>query len=197
VGSFPLPREATPASCREGARGKLGQESPKDDKGALREQTIGDWPTATWSFTRGPADAPVRSRWAFYPRGPDCLLLEVSGPRDDGFADTAFQTAARTFKVMPLPPDRQRDVDLLAGMSFLERRDAASALERFEVLANREPGFAKAHFGALMAGFEIGPNAYTRALPHGIAALRAERELTAEQRQLALRAVGVMQLAEK
>jgi tetratricopeptide (TPR) repeat protein len=124
------------------------------------------------------------------------LLLEVSGPRDDRFADVAFQTAARTFKVTPLPADRQREVDLLAGMSFLERRDPGSALERFEVLSNREPGFAKAHFGALMAGFELGPNAYTRALPHGMAALRAERELTAEQRQLALRAVGVMQLAE-
>jgi hypothetical protein len=47
-----------------------------------------------------------------------------------------------------------------------------------------------------MAGFDLGPNAYTRALPHGLQALRAERELSAEQRQLALRAVGVMQLAE-
>ena len=71
-------------------------------------------------------------------------------------------------------------------MGFLERRDPASALERFEALARREPDFAKAHFGALMAGFELGPQAYARALPHGEASLKAERELSPEQRQLAL-----------
>ena len=37
---------------------------------------------------------------------------------------------------------------------------------------------------------------HVSALPHGTAALRAERDLTTEQRQLALRAVGVMQLAQ-
>src|SRR5205823_12397751 len=109
---------------------------------------------------------------------------------------STFEIAARTFQVLPLSPERQREVDLLAGMGFLERRDPASALERFEVLARREPALAKAHFGALMAGFEIGSQAYNRALPHGQAALKADRELTPEQRQLALRAVGVMQLAE-
>lgn len=212
VGSFPLPREATGSACRDSARAKLAagdkaakpkppadggaQEPPNNNKDALREQALGDWPTATWSFTRGPEDAPMRSRWAFFPRGSDCLLLEVSGPRDARFPDVAFQTGARTFKALPLPAERQREVDLMAGMSFLERRDAASALERFEVLSNREPDFAKAHFGALMAGFELGPPAYVRALPHGVAALRAERDLSAEQRQIALRAVGVMQLAE-
>jgi tetratricopeptide (TPR) repeat protein len=81
-------------------------------------------------------------------------------------------------------------------MGFLERREPAAALERFETLARREPGFAKAHFGALMAAFELGPTAYARGLPHGKASLKSERDLTPEQRQLALRAVGVMQLAE-
>ena len=81
-------------------------------------------------------------------------------------------------------------------MGFLERRDPASALERFEALTQREPELAKAHFGALMAGFEIGAKAYGRALPHGEKALQAERDLSAEQRLLALRAVGVMELAE-
>src|SRR5207245_10161715 len=50
--------------------------------------------------------------------------------------------------------------------------------------------------GARLAGFAIGAAAYARALPHGLAALKSERELSPEQRQLALRAVGVMQLAE-
>ncbi|HWE24946.1 MAG TPA: hypothetical protein VG496_13490, partial [Myxococcales bacterium] len=72
----------------------------------------------------------------------------------------------------------------------------AAALDRFEALAAREPDFAKAHFGALMAAFEMGSQAYARGLPHGKAALKSERDLTSEQRQLALRAVGVMQLAE-
>ncbi len=161
-----------------------------------RDQTIGDAPTATWSFTRGPSGAPVRSRWAFYPRAADCVMLEVSGPRGDAFSEATFDTAARSFKVLSLPPERQREVDLIAGMGFLERRDPASALERFESLAQREPNFAKAHFGALMAGFDLGQPAYARALPHGVAALKAERDLTVEQRQLALRAVGVMQLAQ-
>ena len=165
-------------------------------KDQLREQAVGDWPTATWSFTRGDENAPLRSRWAFYPRGSDCLLLEVSGPRGARFPDLVFQAASRTFTAIALPPDRQREVDLIAGMRFLENRDAPAALERFELLANREPTFAKAHFGALMAGFDIGPPAYVRALPHGLAALRAEKDLSGEQRQLALRAVGVMQLAE-
>lgn len=176
---------------------------------APREQTTGDSPTATWSFTRGgrrhadptaPPDATVsetevRSRWAFYARGADCVMLEVSGPKGDAVAEAVFGTAARSFEVLPLPAERQREVDLLAGMGFLERRDPAAALERFEALTKREPSFAKAHFGALMAGFELGAPAYERALPHGEEALKAERDLTAEQRQLALRAVGVMQLA--
>ena len=81
-------------------------------------------------------------------------------------------------------------------MGFLERRDPAAALDRFEALTAREPDNAKAHFGALMAGFELGQQAYARALPHGKMALRSERDLSPEQRQLALRAVGVMQLAE-
>jgi predicted Zn-dependent protease len=81
-------------------------------------------------------------------------------------------------------------------MGFLERREPAAALDRFEALARREPNFAKAHFGALMAAFEIGPQAYARGLLHGKASLKGDRELTAEQRQLALRAMGVMQLAE-
>ena len=161
-----------------------------------RDQSTGEAPTATWSFTRGPDSASARSRWAFFARGSDCLMLEVTGPRGDSFSDQVFDSAARTFKVLPLPADRQREVDLLAGMGFLERREPASALERFEALARREPGFAKAHFGALMAAFELGTQAYARGLPHGKAALKADHDLTPEQRQLALRAVGVMQLAE-
>ena len=150
----------------------------------------------TWSFTTGASSAPVRNRWAFFARNADCLVLYVTGPKDDPFAGKTFETAAKTFHVLPLPADRQREVDLLAGMGFLERRDPGSALERFETLTSREPDNAKAHFGALMAGFEMGQQAYARALPHGKLALRSERDLTPEQRHLALRAVGVMQLAE-
>jgi tetratricopeptide (TPR) repeat protein len=123
-------------------------------------------------------------------------MLQVSGPRDEGFADRVFDSAARTFQVLSLQPEQQREVDLLAGMGFLERREPASALDRFEALARREPAFAKAHFGALMAAFELGPPAYARGLPHGKASLKGDRDLTPEQRQLALRAVGVMELAE-
>ena len=123
----------------------------------------------------------MRSRWGFFARGADCLMLQVAGPRGDAFVERVFDSAARTFKVLSLPPEQQREVDLLAGMGFLERR---------------EPGFAKAHFGALMAAFELGPPAYLRGLPHGKASLKGDRDLTPEQRQLALRAVGVMQLAE-
>ena len=217
VASFPMARTTTATACRDLARAKLTGTREADDKsdgqgkpaggaragGAAPEdsdgptdQAIGDAPTATWSFTRGPSGAKVRSRWAFYARAADCVMLEVSGPRGDAFPDLTFETAARSFQVLPLPPERQREVDLLAGMGFLERREPASALERFESLTSREPDFAKAHFGALMAGFELGPPAYARALPHGVAALASERDLTTEQRQLALRAVGVMQLAQ-
>ena len=219
VASFPLARAATAASCRDTARARLSPPVRADDEGVAhpaprdqspprdpgspaasldgpRDQTTGDSPTATWSFTRGNSSAAVRSRWAFYPRGADCLMLEVTGALGDRFAETVFAAAARSFQVQPLSPDHQREVDLFAGMGFLERRDPASALERFEALTRREPEFAKAHFGALMAGFELGPQAYARALPHGEASLKAERELSPEQRQLALRAVGVMQLAQ-
>ena len=197
VASFPMARATTGTACRDLARNKLSTRTEGEgETDGPRDQTIGDGPAATWSFTRGTSAAPVRSRWAFYPRGSDCLMLEVSGPRGDAFAESTFDAAARSFQVLALPAERQREVDLLAGMGFLERRDPAAALERFEALTRREPSFAKAHFGALMAGFEIGAPAYPRALPHGEAALKAEHELTAEQRQLALRAVGVMQLAE-
>ncbi len=201
VSSFPMAKPTTPEQCRDHARSRL---SPKKEAGATetpsadapRDQSAADAPTATWSFTTGAASAPVHNRWAFFVRGADCLVLHVTGPKDDAFAAQAFDAAMRSLHVLPLPPERQREWDLLAGMGFLERRDPASALERFEALTAREPDNAKAHFGALMAGFELGPEAYARVLPHGKMALRSERDLSAEQRQLALRAVGVMQLAE-
>jgi hypothetical protein len=202
VSSFPLAKAGTAQQCRDYARSRLA--SKKDaSAGAVgtaadapRDQATSEAPVITWSFTTGAASAPVRNRWAFFTRNADCLVLYVTGPRDDAFAERTFETAVKSFQVLPLPPDRQREVDLLAGMGFLERRDPASALERFEALSSREPDNAKAHFGALMAGFELGQQAYARALPHGKLALRSERDLTPEQRHLALRAVGVMQLAE-
>jgi hypothetical protein len=212
VASFPLPRDASPATCRDVAQKQLSavrQRNDEDDSASPasaqdvpqepdvpRDQSTGDAPTATWSFTHGTPSSPERIRRAFYARGADCLVLQVSGPRDDKFVDQVFDDGARTLRVLPLPPERQREIDLLAGMGFLERREPAAALDRFEALTKREPNFAKAHFGALMAGFEIGPEAYARALPHGKEALKADHDLTPDQRQLALRAVGVMQLAE-
>ncbi len=197
VSSFPLARPSSAAQCRDQARARLSGPSTANAKSdSPRDDATGDDPTATWSFTTGPASAPVRSRWAFFARGADCLVLHVTGPVTEKFLDTTFTQAAKSFEALPLPPDRQREVDLLAGMGFLERRDPASALERFEALSKREPDLAKAHFGALMAGFELGPPAYARALPHGTKALKADHDLTPEQRQLALRAVGVMQLAQ-
>ena len=209
VGSFPLATPAQPASCRDAARKRIAVLQQRADDAerkrapdaapqadGLRDESTSDSPTATWSFTRGSSSGAVRSRWGFFPRGSDCLMLQVAGPANDKFADRVFDTAARSFKALSLTPDQQREVDLLAGMGFLERREPAAALERFEALAKREPGFAKAHFGALMSAFEMGPSAYARGLPHGKASLKSERDLTPEQRQLALRAVGVMQLAE-
>ena len=196
VSSFPLAKPATAPACRDHARTRLTSHTEGSAVAdAPRDESTADAP-ASWSFTSGVATAPVRNRWAFFARGADCLVLHVISPKGDAFADRTFEAAAGSFEVLPLPTDRQREVDLLAGMGFLERRDAASALDRFEALAKREPDLPKAHFGALMAGFELGPQAYARALPHGAVALRSERELTGEQRQLALRAVGVMQLAQ-
>jgi hypothetical protein len=201
VSSFPLAKPATPEQCRDYARTRLASKKEASAEAAStadapRDQATSESGPVTWSFTSGAASAPVRNRWAFFTRNADCLVLYVTGPKDDAFAERTFQTAVNSFQVLPLPPDRQREVDLLAGMGFLERRDPASALERFEALTRREPDNAKAHFGALMAGFELGQQAYARALPHGKLALRSERDLTPEQRHLALRAMGVMQLAE-
>lgn len=200
VSTFPMAKAATPAQCREHARSRLGSRKESRDPAiavdAPREESAADAPATTWTFTTGASAAPVRNHWAFYSRGADCIVLHVSGPREDAFGEQTFALAATSFRVLPLPADRQRETDLLAGMGFLERRDPASALDRFEALTSREPKNAKAHFGALMAGFEMGPQAYARALPHGTVALKSDRELTGEQRQLALRAVGVMQLAQ-
>jgi hypothetical protein len=200
VSSFPMAKPTSGEQCRDHARSRVAGKREAAAANAVadtpREQSSADAPAATWSFTTGAVSAPVRNRWAFFARGADCLVLHVTGPKDDAFAESTFATAARTFQVLPLPLERQREVDLLAGMGFLERREPASALDRFEALTRREPENAKAHFGALMAGFEMGGDAYARALPHGKVALGADRDLTPEQRQLALRAVGVMQLAE-
>jgi tetratricopeptide (TPR) repeat protein len=194
ITSFPLAAIAAPKACRERERERLAKDNQASD--TPRDQNAGDDETASWTFTSGADSAQVRSRRAFYARGSDCLVLRVSGTQGDKFADRTFDAASRSLRVLTLSAERQREIDLLAGMSFLERRDSAAALNRFEALAQREPGLAKAHFGALLAGFELGAKAYQRALPHGLLALRAEHELSPEQRQLALRAVGVMQLAE-
>lgn len=195
VSSFPLAKPSDGKQCRDQARTRLFRHESAPVADAPRDESTSDSPPS-WSFTSGSTSGQARNRWAFFARGADCLVLHVTSPVGESFGDETFKTAAGTFEPLPLPADRQREVDLLAGMGFLERRDPASALERFEALARREPDLAKAHFGALMAGFELGPEAYARALPHGKVALKAERELTAEQRQLALRAVGVMQLAQ-
>lgn len=200
VSTFPMAKATTPSQCRDHARSRLGSRKESRDPAtavdAPRDEDTSDSPTALWTFTTGASSAPVRNRWAFFSRGADCVVLHVSGPKDDSFGEHTFEIASRSFQVLPLPPDRQRETDLLAGMGFLERRDPAAALDRFEALTRREPDNAKAHFGALMAGFELGPQAYARASPHGLVALKSEHELTPDQRQLALRAVGVMQLAE-
>ncbi|TMB35575.1 MAG: hypothetical protein E6J61_01095 [Deltaproteobacteria bacterium] len=115
IATFPLARQASPAACRDAARERLKavrQRSDEDDPQATRSggaqdippqadgprnDTIGDAPTALWLFTRGPASAPVRNRWAFYSRGSDCLLLQVSGPQGEAFADQVFDSS-RTAK---------------------------------------------------------------------------------------------------
>ncbi len=199
VSSFPMPKETSGAQCRAHARSRL---SPRSDASAPpgadvpRDEKTSDSPAPGWTFLTGPSEAPVRNRWAFFARGADCLVLHVSGAKDDTLADETFDAGARSFEVLPLSPERQREVDMLAGTGFLERRDPASALDRFEALTRREPENAKAHFLALMAGFELGQQAYARVLPHGRYALMGDRDLSPEQRQLALRALGVMQLAE-
>jgi hypothetical protein len=194
ISSFPLAVSAAPKACRDHERDRFGKDNQSAD--TPHDQKDSDDGLASWAFTSGTGEAQVRNQLAFFARGSDCLVLHVSGAQNDKFVSRTFDAATRSLRVLPLPPDRQREIDLLAGMSFLERRDSAAALNRFEALAEREPGLAKAHFGALLAGFELGAKAYPRALPHGLLALRSEHDLSVEQRQLALRAVGVMQLAE-
>jgi hypothetical protein len=207
VGSFPLAKDAQASACRDSARKRIATQSvAEDDSGEARapparvepprDESTGDSPTATWDFTRGSGGSAVHSRRAYFARGADCLVLDVSSASSDDFAGRVFETASESFKVMALSPERQRESDLLAGMGFLERREPASALARFEALTQREPAFFKAHFGALMAAYELGPPAYGKGLAHGKTALSGEHDLTPEQRQLALRAVGVMQLAQ-
>jgi predicted Zn-dependent protease len=81
-------------------------------------------------------------------------------------------------------------------MRFLERKEPAAALDRFEALTAREPQLARAHLGALLAVYELGPARYGQGLAHGLAVQAAERELSQEQRSLALRAFGVMLLTQ-
>ena len=159
-----------------------------------RDQSTSDEPSPSWSFTRGAERMAVRSRWAFFVRGADCLLIEVTGPLGSPAAEAVFRHAERTAHTVPLPAERQREIDVLAGMGFLQQRDPASAFERFDALARREPSFALAHYGALMSAFELGRAAYPRGLPHGAQALASEHDLTPDQRQLALSAMGVMEL---
>lgn len=216
TGSFPLGAAASAITCRDTARSRVAalgahpgdQESQPEEESKpgtaarrtgppepLRDQSVSDGPVAWWSFTRGAETSAVRSRWAFFTRGADCLMLEVTFPAGEAFGDKVFELASRSHRLAPLTPDRQRDLDLLGGMRLLEQREPSAALDRFEALAAREPQLSRARFGALMAGYELGPASYARALPHGEAVLEG-RELAAEQRQLALRAVGVMQLSQ-
>ncbi len=215
VGSFPLAHPGTVANCRDTARERLRAMQraaeaddaraakaapPEPSKSApidpVRDQTTSEEPSPSWSFTRGADLSAVRSRWAFFVRGADCLLIEVTGPLGSQTAEAVFQQAAASAHTVPVPVERQRELDVLAGMGFLQQHDPASALERFETLCAREPSFALGHYGALMAAFELGAPAYPRGLAHGSAALAQEHDLSADQRQLALSAIGVMQLAQ-
>jgi tetratricopeptide (TPR) repeat protein len=194
IGWFPLSKNATPAACRDRQRQLIAKEGEQAD--APREETTSDDPTATWSYLTGADGAEIYKRLAFFARGADCLVLRVSSAKSDKFADGTFASAAKSMRVLSLPKERQRELDLAAGAMFYEHHEPEAALDRFEALANREPDVTKAQYGALLAAFAIGVKAYERALPHGHKALASERELTAEQRQFALRAVGIMELAE-
>src|SRR5205807_1849267 len=122
-----------------------------------------------------------RNRWAFFARGADCLVLHVTGPAGEPFGDETFVSAARSFEALPLPPDRQREVDLLAGMGFLERRDPGSALERFEALSKREPDLAEGQYNYACALARLGDK--QGALDHLKAAVRLDGELVSHARE--------------
>lgn len=194
IGWFPLAKDATPSACREREQKLVVKEGREAD--APKEEANSDDPTATWSYLTGGDGAEIYKRLAFFPRGADCLVLRVSSAKGDKFAERTFAEAAKSMRVLNLPEERQRELDLAAGAMFYERHEPEAALDRFEALANRDPGVTKAQYGALLAAFAIGVDAYGRALPHGRKALSSERELTAEQRQFALRAVGIMELAQ-
>lgn len=194
IGWFPLSKDATPGACRDRERQLVVKDGREAD--VPKEEATSDDPTATWSYLTGGDGAEVWKRLAFFPRGADCLVLRVSSAKGDKFAERTFAEAAKSMRVLNLPQERQRELDLAAGAMFYERHEPEAALDRFEALANREPEVTKAQYGALLAAFAIGVKAYSRALPHGRKALASERELSAEQRQFALRAVGIMELAE-
>ena len=91
VGSFPLTGAAEPSGCRDAARRRLAVLQQRSDEAqskrapeanaeadAPRDQSTDDSPTATWSFSRGPSSSAVRSRWGFFARGADCLMLQVT-----------------------------------------------------------------------------------------------------------------------
>src|SRR5438105_5172417 len=77
VSSFPLAKSAAPPQCRDHARSRLGARKDSPAADAPREESTSDSPAPSWSFTSGPASAPVRNRWAFFTRGADCLVLHV------------------------------------------------------------------------------------------------------------------------
>lgn len=143
---------------------------------------------------KSPAGAPLATHWAFWPRGADCLVLEVDGPPDA--ADAAYDWIAGSFSVQPLAPPAQRRADLEGAVSLLGHGKYSPALDRFELLARETPGAALPEYGALMSGYALGEPAYRRALPHGEAALgiQGDAALTAEQRRRALETVALIEL---
>jgi hypothetical protein len=217
IETFPLAAVATPDLCRADTQRRLRRApAPEAENGAEqpmeavaepgvgapanvpveKSETQEEQPTATWRVTIGQPGVAIRHRLAFYARGRDCVLVQVASPPRDALADLTFQTVAQSLRVLPLSPLLQRQTDLAAGMRFLERREPAAALDRFETLAEREPQLARAHLGALLAAYELGPTRYAEGLAHGFAVQAAERELSPEQRSLALRALGVMLLTQ-
>jgi len=102
VSSFPLAKPGSAQECRDYARSRLAsKKDPPADRPAAasdapRDQAASDEGAVTWSFTSGAASAPVRNRWAFFARNADCLVLYVTGPKDDPFAGQTFETAAKT-----------------------------------------------------------------------------------------------------
>lgn len=170
---------------------RVGAEMPDPPKSADQLRAAGQQ-----GFVRGTR----RVYLSAYPRAESCMVLAIDGPKESEVLASAAPLAMATFKPGEPSPAFAAKLALEAGAQLLDKKEFVAALRQFETALKGDEGSqVRAHFGAGLAAYFIGPETAAVTVDHlsRVVAARAdpdrspEDEIRQEQYRDALMYLGL------